>query len=1032
MDLEERDYEGYVRRIDQIDRILQSPIESLVKIVVKGPKSPEGTWTPAKRLIYVPSSIRADQMPETAPIHAALCCSTLQRVWIHRRRFPKLSKALEDLEKTLKEERPSSDSSVPELLAEPFLPKAPQAIGLQDLAALFTGLDDGPCDPYTASQVFWVLLNAGEKNTHTATGFFAFFLMTWALLRQYPEPGGVSIRNSPATAYLTAKSLAPLLSLRSICRRRTKLLDKITGLLRELAELMNGTNELRKRQWLPLRLDELSARLYELADIAVNRKGFQDCAKEIEEIAGGLKIGPDSETAKAWIQVVASFLGALRKLGTVGKEGLTEAQRVVNGFLPDILRALEKDEPKACAKELEKIGLSVPTPRFRDEQKEKQYCRDLKTSAENAKKACLTAFGALYDVSDKCSKLPEFDPATLEQRPQDLAGVVESLLGNKVPESGDPEAREGVLEALSRANKKIVAEIEDVVEEAVQWCERVLTREIAHASARNLTEFDPAELLSALFVTSSYRTGSSLRVKDAIDKALVGLREDGSWIPGQPFLVMSQDMGIWPSTSDILWMLSSILSRYQDVQIADDAVGAYVDWMERTKKNIRYKNGETFESVDGWISERNLREDRIDLWATTFAINALLGIRDLMEFRLWQLCEKRFTILEPSRSLIEIDAVDLGAIHSERLHHKLARTARQSAGDHYKDAEYSLILHGPPGSSKTVITEALAMEMWRAAYPERRGARLIRITPADFTRKGEDRLDSEARIIFSLLGRVRGVTILFDEIDDLLRIREGRGDASFFKLVVPAMLNRLQDLRDACPQQEICFVMATNYVDRIEPALLRKGRIDSLYPLVYPDPDSRCCTLGKSIAKLHERYRKDQKEWPWAEWAADLLEKNLGKLIINETNYWPWKTFDSFCKTVVEDLKQVWQAKAEPERIDVALSKVRVNLKDKNTEILTHVYDSSRTRRLKASPELRSELVQYSFAGAPNLTSFVNEILGHMRGMGLKLKVGDEKLKIFGNEKTWPEGLSDDLEIVLGKKEDLQHKINQIRRWRGW
>ena len=101
------------------------------------------------------------------------------------------------------------------------------------------------------------------------------------------------------------------------------------------------------------------------------------------------------------------------------------------------------------------------------------------------------------------------------------------------------------------------------------------------------------------------------------------------------------------------------------------------------------------------------------------------------------------------------------------------------------------------------MAEAVGREMWSGLHGDER--RFIRITPADFTRGGEARLDAEARFIFDLLMHVRGVTLFFDEIDDLLRSRATRTDPNFIKLIVPAMLNRLQDLRDAAPRQQILF-----------------------------------------------------------------------------------------------------------------------------------------------------------------------------------------------------------------------------------
>lgn len=186
-------------------------------------------------------------------------------------------------------------------------------------------------------------------------------------------------------------------------------------------------------------------------------------------------------------------------------------------------------------------------------------------------------------------------------------------------------------------------------------------------------------------------------------------------------------------------------------------------------------------------------------------------------------------------------------------------------------AEYAFVLHGPPGSSKTAIAEALGREMWGGE-----NTRFVRITPADFTRGGQEGLDREARFIFDLLSRVRRVTVFFDEIDDLLRLRSLGGEPSFIKLIVPAMLNRLQDLRDAAPRQEICFLLATNFIDNIEPALTRPGRIDAALPVPYPDAWSRESILERI---LEER----------------TISGELRNEIVAGTAGWPWSTYKKLC-----------------------------------------------------------------------------------------------------------------------------------------
>jgi hypothetical protein len=279
---------------------------------------------------------------------------------------------------------------------------------------------------------------------------------------------------------------------------------------------------------------------------------------------------------------------------------------------------------------------------------------------------------------------------------------------------------------------------------------------------------------------------------------------------------------------------------------------------------------------------------------TALAINVLLKVRALVEHRLWEVCQKRFTVSTENKRLRAVFPVDLNQVHGARLHAALARLAKVDRSGK-EGGIYSIVLHGPPGSSKTAISEALSQQMW---HHERRWggreARLIRVTPADFTRRGEGRLDSEARAIFDLLRHVRGVTILFDEIDDLLLRRESGGGRRFMDLIVPAMLNRLQDLHSACPHQEICFVLGTNFVENIDPALMRKGRIDKRYAIVYPDWNARLATIGKHF---HERVlKRDDETLSADEW---LSRRQWGmeqvELLAKSTAGWPWLVLNALC-----------------------------------------------------------------------------------------------------------------------------------------
>lgn len=818
----------YLSRMRQIDKILEGPAKTLIRLAKRGKEESDAIQSPAKALFYFPTWISEASEPEKKDylLTQSVCCATLQRLWRLRRRFTwldtdsygQLAALHSDLENVFNS-RPLDFAQSMELLYSRTL---------------------GGLNPLTASQVFRVLMEAGEDRTHAGLGFLAFFAMVWPLCRRFPDRLTIGIRIEPweVTAYGTAKCLIPIKILQKVIRTRARLLEHVDENLEKLEKLAPETSS-RSRWEFNVQLDELVANLRHLSKYSIDQKAFEDCAEAVEKESVA-----ESSNHAIYANVLKHIGSALLKVrdksATVSDDANTMVSRIGDEILKPLtnVNANRLNESKDY-KALTDLGLIFSE----EHKKNKDYWRDLSSAALDAKKYCDKALKVLETARNICPGVTS-----------DFATIDRSTIST-------------ALKDLATANRSIGRVIDEPVKDAARWCRNVVDREIAHASAENLTDFDPSELVSAIAVAVAWNLMTTpLQVSDAVTKAIAGARADGSWRSGKPFYSPNYAFGLWAGTSDIVWTLTSAIEQFPEVREADDELFNYVNWLERTQVTLKRNwiaepktNHQPDKPIDediefhderydyiGWASERLRDRRKINLGTTSFSINALLEIRDLVEYRLWQLCKRRFSVVSIDKVLKEIEPVDLGAAHSKRLHRRLARMVRETQGSAYDKAEYSLLLHGPPGSSKTKMAEALSAEMWKSSG--RWGAmkpRLLRITPADFTRLGEDRLDSEARIIFDLISGVRAVTIFFDEIDDLLRQRNISGkQPRFMDLVTPAMLNRLADLRSACPRQEICFLLGTNYVENIDLALIRRGRIDDTIPVVYPDFESRVSIIS--------------------------------------------------------------------------------------------------------------------------------------------------------------------------------------------
>lgn len=132
------------------------------------------------------------------------------------------------------------------------------------------------------------------------------------------------------------------------------------------------------------------------------------------------------------------------------------------------------------------------------------------------------------------------------------------------------------------------------------------------------------------------------------------------------------------------------------------------------------------------------------------------------------------------------------------------------------EGRLSVLLFGPPGTSKTQLARALAAKL---------GWPLLLIDPSQFLSKGIENIYSRATEIFRDLQDLSAVVVLFDEMDALVRTRDGQRIDLTSQFLTTSMLPKLAALHD---QASLVFLFATNDQANFDPAIKRPGRFDVL------------------------------------------------------------------------------------------------------------------------------------------------------------------------------------------------------------
>jgi transitional endoplasmic reticulum ATPase len=178
-----------------------------------------------------------------------------------------------------------------------------------------------------------------------------------------------------------------------------------------------------------------------------------------------------------------------------------------------------------------------------------------------------------------------------------------------------------------------------------------------------------------------------------------------------------------------------------------------------------------------------------------------------------------------------------------------------------------MLLYGPPGCGKTFIAEKFADEV---------GYNFVMIKPSDLKSKWVNATEENIGKLFREAEEKAPTIIFIDELDAIVPSREGdlnQGAASAVNEVLAQMTN--------CGEKEIFVIGATNRPEKIDPAILRTGRMDKVIYLSPPD-----LTARKEMFKLHLKDRPTEKSIDFDKLAeiTNLYVASDIKFIVNEAS----------------------------------------------------------------------------------------------------------------------------------------------------
>lgn len=384
-----------------------------------------------------------------------------------------------------------------------------------------------------------------------------------------------------------------------------------------------------------------------------------------------------------------------------------------------------------------------------------------------------------------------------------------------------------------------------------QWARVEFNRQLSLVMARDEPLMDPIAMAMAACVCARLRTISAqprlgmtkshlaeLPADSELENAVLELfalqPESGIWPKYFP-MFHYQDQSAGSNFCFAFELLEAILHEFGEPtgrllksELFVKGFEKAVAWCE-TNRFTPDKSPQSGWNSGGSIT--TLRRNQPESWATAVVHMFLYELTQVISRHIQKrvLASYRTTLHEVAddsdlNKLVDIEvlfpelktATKLSAVLRDRFVTVHKGQTEQSLRHGHKLRPTSALLFGPPGTSKTEVTKAVASAL---------GWPLVTITPLEFVRQTIDKVFLQADEIFTDVMDLSGVVVFFDEMDALMQSREeGRLDTQT-QFLTTAMLPKLAELRK---QGRVLFFMATNYQAKFDPAIKRAGRFDLL------------------------------------------------------------------------------------------------------------------------------------------------------------------------------------------------------------